>query len=202
MVRRSSRHSKLAPAPGWCGSGAFLLRNPVGERPGSTRRDSGFSEQVGWQWTPQPPHERDRSLAPEGLEVGRPQERVGQRAAVLSLAGAYEEEDVTAEIAVPDVALPGRRLLRGAGLGLPVKEHGRDRVVLLARGRRAIALRLLQRHEEQVAVRALVAEDPRLLVRGPPTASRPNAVSTSRRVCRACTESGTRCAQPSSLSSG
>ena len=59
--------------------------------------------------------------------IRRPQERVRHRPAVLLPLLPHEQQDVPAPLPVPDVALPGRRLLRRPGLRLPVESSARSR---------------------------------------------------------------------------
>ena len=130
--------------------------------------------------SPQLPHKADWPISFVRHVVRRPEKRVRHRPAVLLLPRPDKQQDVAASLSVMDVALPGWRRLRSAGLRLPVEQRRRDRVVLVERGRRVVALGLLQRHEEQVAVRVARRGTPLSACRAScPMSSMPNAVRTS-----------------------
>src|SRR5262249_31645849 len=73
---------------------------------------------------------------------------------------------VAVTVPVMDVALSRSRRLCGGRLRLPMKECGRNRIVLVERGRRILAFGLFERHKKQVRVRRLVSHSTGLLPRG------------------------------------
>ena len=92
------------------------------------------------------------------------------------------------------VSLAGRRLDRRRRLRLPVEQFRRDCVVAIHRRRRVVVLGLLERDEEQVAVRRRVEVDALAQRFRRSNVIRPNAARISSSDARECTANGTRCA--------
>ena len=106
---------------------------------------------------PQPPNKLNRPVPRVRYILRRPEQRVRRCPPLGEAPLPHEQQNVPAVPSVVDLPLPRRRGLRGRRLRLPVHQLGRDRIVLVERRRRVLALRLTQVDEEQVGVGRLVA---------------------------------------------